>query len=205
MRLGIVSDIHCNAEALRLALARLGPVDELLCAGDAFYEYRFSNEVVELLREHRARYVLGNHETTFLGPPGVRARSAPGVRADSVAYVAAQPLRIETTIGRRRLVMVHGSPFEPYNQYVFPGSPELARLAALDADYVILGHTHAQMVERVGRTLVINPGSTGEARDHANGRRLSCALLDTSSGEVLLDNFVVGDAPVPDFVLATPR
>lgn len=204
MRLGIVSDIHCNADALRLALVRMGSVDELLCAGDAFYEYRFSNEVAELLRERKARYVLGNHEATFLGPLGVRARSAASVRADALAYVASQPMRIETKIRGRRLLMVHGSPFEPYDTYVFPGSRELRRLAEIEADYVILGHTHAQMVERVGRTLVINPGSAGEARDHANGRRLSYAVLDTASGEVLLDNFMVGDAPRPDFVVATP-
>ena len=54
MRLGIVSDIHCNIDALKLALERMGRVDELLCAGDAFYEYRFSNEVIELLRSFAA-------------------------------------------------------------------------------------------------------------------------------------------------------
>ena len=45
MRLGIVSDIHCNADALSLALERMGDVDELLCAGDAVFEYRFSFSV----------------------------------------------------------------------------------------------------------------------------------------------------------------
>ena len=95
--------------------------------------------------------------------------------------------------------MVHATPFEPYQAYVFPGSPELQRLAKFEADYVILGHTHTQMVERVGRALVINPGSGGDARDLANGRRLSYAVLDTSSGEVLFDNFLPGDAPIASF------
>jgi predicted phosphodiesterase len=98
--------------------------------------------------------------------------------------------------------MVHASPLEPFTQYVYPKSPELARLSEVDADYVVLGHTHTQMVERAGRALVINPGSTGEARDHSNGRRLSYAVLDTASGEVLIDNFVVGDGAVPDFMPA---
>ena len=53
MRIGIVSDIHCNHEALRIALDRMGDVDELLCAGDAVYQFRFSNEVMQLLREAR--------------------------------------------------------------------------------------------------------------------------------------------------------
>ena len=201
MRLGIVSDIHCNAAALELAIARMGHVDELLCAGDAFYEYRFSNEVIGLLQTYGARYVLGNHENVLLDPRGVRAREAPTVEQDKVAWVAEQPLSIEVDVGGgKKLLMVHASPLEPYTQYVFPKSPELARLAQVDADYVILGHTHTQMVERVGRALVINPGSTGEARDHSNGRRLSYAVLDTVSGEVLVDNFLVGDAAEPAFV-----
>jgi putative phosphoesterase len=199
VRLGIVSDVHCNADALRLALDRMGDVDELLCAGDSIYEYRFSNEVIELLRERRARYVLGNHESVFLGPQGARARGAANVRHDLVEYVASQPLSYDVDVGGKRLVMVHATPFEPYQAYVFPGSPELQRLAGFEADYVILGHTHTQMTERVGRALVLNPGSGGDARDLANGRRLSYAVLDTSSGEVLFDNFLPGDPPQPDF------
>jgi putative phosphoesterase len=203
VRLGIVSDIHCNVDALKLAIERMGDVDELLCAGDAFYEYRFSNEVVEILKQSGARYVLGNHENVLLDARGVRAREAPSVKPENVAWVAAQPWSTEVDVGGKRLVMVHASPLEPKTQYVWPGSPELKRLSEVEADYIILGHTHTQMVERAGRALVINPGSTGEARDHSNGRRLSYAVLDTSSGEVLLDNFVVGDGPTPDFVSFT--
>ncbi|HLG12109.1 MAG TPA: metallophosphoesterase family protein [Dehalococcoidia bacterium] len=199
MRIGIVSDVHCNADALRLAFERMGAVDELLCAGDSIYEYRFSNDVIELLRERGARYVLGNHESVFLGPQGARARAAANVRHDLVEYMASQPLSIEVDVGGKRLVMVHATPFEPYQAYVFPGSPELQRLAGFEADYVILGHTHTQMAERVGRALVINPGSGGDARDLANGRRFSYAVLDTSSGEVLFDNFLPGDPPTPAF------
>jgi putative phosphoesterase len=203
VRLGIVSDVHCNIDALRLALERMGAVDELLCAGDAFYEYRFSNEVVELLQERGARYVLGNHEAVLLAPLGVRAREAPSVRHNNVRWVAEQPKSIEVEVGGgKRLLMVHASPLEPYTQYVWPNSPELKRLAEIEADYIVLGHTHAQMAERAGRVLVINPGSTGEARDHSNGRRFSYAVLDTASGELQFDNFSLGDPPVASFVTA---
>jgi len=200
MRLGIVSDIHCNIDALKLALERMGSIDELLCAGDAFYEYRFSNEVIELLRERGAKYVLGNHENVLLGASGVRAREAATVRQENVDWVREQPWSIEVDVGGKRLVMVHASPLEPFTQYVYPNSPELRRLSQIEADYVILGHTHTQMAERVGRALVINPGSTGEARDIANGRRLSYAVLDTMSDELLFDNFVPGDGATPEFV-----
>ncbi len=189
MRIGIVSDIHCNHEALRIALDRMGAVDELLCAGDAVYQFRFSNEVIELLRERGARYVLGNHEDVLLSDWGERARSLPSVRGAELTYMAAQPHRIDTTVGGKSLVMVHGSPFDPHNEYIYPNSPSLSRLAELDADYVVLGHSHYQMAERIGRTLIINPGSAGEARDGRNGFLLSYAILDTASGEVTFDNY----------------
>jgi predicted phosphodiesterase len=147
------------------------------------------------LRERTARYVLGNHETVLLGPLGVRARSAPSVRADALAYMQGLPMQLDVQVNGKRLLMVHASPFEPYDQYLYPGTHQLQRLADVDADYVVLGHTHAQLAQRIGRALVINPGSAGDARDHANGRRLSYAVLDTGSDEILFDNFAPGDAP----------
>lgn len=189
MRLGIISDIHCNHEALNIALERMGAVDELLCAGDAVYQFRFSNEVIQILRARDARYVLGNHEATLLGKWGERARSAEWVRAEALAYMAEQPHRIETVIDGKRLLMVHGSPFDPPYEYLYPNSATLSRVAAIDADYVVLGHTHYQMAERIGRALVINPGSAGEARDARNRFQLSYAVLDTANDEVVFENF----------------
>jgi putative phosphoesterase len=190
MRIGIVSDVHCNHEALRIALDRMGEVDELLCAGDSVYQFRFSNEVIEILRERAARYIQGNHEEVLLGQWGERARSAKWVRADDLAYMAEQPSQLTTTLPNgKTLVMVQGSPWEPHNEYIYPNSRAISRLGEIDADYVVLGHTHYQMAERVGRVLVINPGSAGEARDARNSFRLSYAVLDTDSGDVSFDDF----------------
>jgi putative phosphoesterase len=189
MRIGIIADLHCNHEALRIALDRMGEVDELLCAGDAVYQFRFSNEVMQMLRERGARYILGNHEHVLLGKWGEHARSAAWVDDRELAYMGAQMHQLETTIDGKRLVMVHGSPFEPHNEYIYPNSRSLSRFAEIDADYIVLGHTHYQMAERVGRALVINPGSAGEARDPRNAFKLSYAVLDTSSGEVTFDDF----------------
>ena len=54
---------------------------------------------------------------------------------------------------------------------------------------MLYGHTHRQVVRRVGRVLVVNPGSAGEARDPCNGRQLSCAVLDTVTEEVVVRDF----------------
>ena len=80
MKLGIVSDVHCNADGLRLAIEHMGPVDELLCAGDIVYQYRFGNEMIEVPREHGARNVLGNHDLTPAERGGSSALRANGAR-----------------------------------------------------------------------------------------------------------------------------
>jgi len=79
--------------------------------------------------------------------------------------------------------MVHSTPWEPRGEYVFPHSGKLARFAEAEADFVLYGHTHAQVARQVGRVLVINPGSAGDARDQTNDRQLSCAVLDTATHE----------------------
>jgi putative phosphoesterase len=189
MRLGIVSDIHCNARGLMRAIELIGDVDELICLGDSIYEYRFSNEVVQLLRERKAQVIVGNHEEYFFGPQGVRARARAGIDPDLADWLLAQPHRRELKTGGKTLLLVHSTPWEPRGAYVHPGSGEMERFGEADADFVLYGHTHQQVVRRVGRVLVVNPGSAGEARDPRNGGQLSCAVLDTASEEVELIDF----------------
>jgi putative phosphoesterase len=189
VRLGIFSDVHCNLAGLQRALALMADVDELLCLDDSIFEYRFSNEVIALLRERDARVILGNHEEGFLGPQGERARAQPWIDRAHLAWLAAQPHRLELERGGLRLLMVHSTPWEPRGAYVHPESAQLDRFGAVDADVVMFGHTHHQLVRRVGRVLVVNPGSAGDARDHRNGRQLSCAVLDTATCAVAVIDY----------------
>jgi putative phosphoesterase len=189
VRLGIVSDIHSNAAGLQQALDLMGEVDELLCLGDCIFEYRFSNEVVALLRQRGALVIQGNHEEVFFSPAGVRARERDGLDPSLMEFLAGQPSRRLLQFGNKTVLMVHSTPWEPRGEYVFPHSARLARFAEAEADFVLYGHTHAQVVRQVGRVLVINPGSAGDARDHSNDRQLSCAVLDTSTHDVRMIDY----------------
>lgn len=187
MKLGIVSDIHCNACGLIQGLSLMGDVDELICLGDSIYEFRFSKDVVRILRDRGAQVILGNHEECFFGPLGARARA--GVDRELADWLLAQPHRRKLEIGGKSVLLVHSTPWEPRGTYVHPESSLLARFGEAEADIVLYGHTHQQLVRRVGRVLVINPGSAGEPRDPRNGGQLSCAVLDTASEEVRLIDF----------------
>jgi putative phosphoesterase len=189
LKIGIVSDVHCNAAGLLRALDILRDADELICLGDSIYEYRFSNDVIRLLRDRGAHTILGNHEEGFLGPQGSRARQAEWIEPSLLKWLAERPKRLQLTIGGKKLLVVHSTPWEPRGAYVYPHSSLLARFGEADADFVLYGHTHHQLTRRIGTVLVINPGSTGEARDSSNQRQLSCAILDTVTEEVLVSNF----------------
>jgi putative phosphoesterase len=189
MRIGIVSDLHCNAVGLAAAIEHMGEVDELWCAGDIVNQSAFSNEIVEILRDRAARCVLGNHDTMLLSAQGERARSAAHVRPELLAYLAGLPHAVELEVDGKRLLMTHATPFAPHSEYVWPHSRELQRMADVDADYLILGHTHEPMAVQVGPVLVVNPGSTGQPVNSGDGPRLAYATLDVASGEVCLERF----------------
>jgi len=189
LKIGIVSDLHCNHRGLLQALSILGDVDELICLGDSIWEYRFSNEVLRTLKDRGAHTILGNHEEGFLGPHGARARQPDWIDRSLLQWLAERPHRLELQIGGKRLLVVHSTPWEPRGTYVYPHSGVLERFAEAEADFVLYGHTHHQLARRIGKVMVINPGSAGDARDIGNGRQLSCALLDTVSEEVVLTDF----------------
>jgi predicted phosphodiesterase len=44
-------------------------------------------------------------------------------------------------------------------------------------------------VKKINGTLVVNPGSTGDARDMTNGRRLSYAIINTNPVDAHIIDF----------------
>ena len=189
MLVGVVSDIHCNLTAFDAAIDAMdGRVGQILVAGDVVYEYRLSNEVVERIRELDVPYVLGNHEMVLLSPAGAAARARPGVRESNLEFLATVPTRVELEFGSRRLTMVHGSPWAPYNDYLYESSPAWSRCEQeFIADFLVVGHTHVPMAARKGRTLVVNPGSVSEPRGPDPARRGSYAVIDTDANEAWIE------------------
>lgn len=65
--------------------------------------------------------------------------------------------RLDLELGGLRVHVSHGHEL---------GRPGPAKVAAAhpDADVCVYGHTHRQLIERVGKTLVVNPGAAGPRR-----------------------------------------
>lgn len=182
MRIGVVSDIHCNARALEHAIALMEPIDCLFALGDVIDEFQFSEPVVALLRERDALVIRGNHEHVFFNGHGAEARVSRVGDTALTNWLATRPSRVELNLLGRRLLLVHATPWPSSFDYVPPNSTAFSRFAEIDADIVLYGHTHQPVVRQVGSTLVINPGSVGVGRPNENGFVQSCALLDLATG-----------------------
>jgi putative phosphoesterase len=197
VRIGIVSDIHCNSQALRRAIDLMGEVDELVCLGDSISEYRFSNEVVQVLRERRFTAIQGNHEQMFFSPAGARARSAAWIDRELMSWLSLLPRQRVLEREGREILLVHSTSWPPGGQYVCAHDRDFGRFAESGADVVLYGHTHQPVVQRVGATLVINPGSTGEARPGDCALTMSCAVLDVPSLEARIIDFSLPQRGAP--------
>jgi putative phosphoesterase len=184
MKLGIVSDMHATPTALRRALDDMPSVDRVLCAGDAISEYRFCAETVEILQQVQALCIQGNHEMVLFGGrnPQYLKKCQNEFAPELLNLLASAPTSLTLDAAGARLLMVHGSPWRPFNEYVFPGSGQLARFAHLPYDFVVLGHTHIPMVHHANGVTVINPGSCSQPRDQEPGG--SYAILDTETRAV---------------------
>jgi putative phosphoesterase len=187
VKIGLFSDIHCSLPGLERALSLLEDCDELFCAGDIVYQYRFSNDVIDRLRSRGVHSILGNHDKIVLYSPNHPLRSSPTVGPAQISYLGGLPNNLSVTAGATRLHMYHGSPWDDdkgtVTPYLYPkDATQMARLAELPADVVVLGHTHVPFAHRVDGVLVVNPGSCSESRDGTSV--LSCAMLDTETLEV---------------------
>lgn len=193
MKIGFISDIHANAPALRVVLDGLADrdVDRILCAGDVVGYYPFPNEVISLLQEHNVRSIVGNHDAAVLDENPSRfsinaKRAADWTRRqltpENNAFLESLPLTIKETIDGRDIYMVHGSPDDPLNEYIWDDDVDERALGFWFDDrpeLVIFGHTHRPFVKEITSTMVLNPGSVGQPRD--KNPRSSFAVVDLHS------------------------
>lgn len=190
MRVLVVSDIHGNYAALR-AVAEAESADHVLCLGDVVDYGPRPAETVRWIRERADATVRGNHDTAVaLGVPCRSAQpfrrlseesrklTVPLLSEEERRFLADLPLRRSIALGGVQIEMLHAAPDDPLYHYL--PATELAAweraVEHIDADVILVGHTHVPAVLRFGQKLVVNPGSVGLQRD--GDARASYAILD---------------------------
>jgi len=178
MIIGIIADIHGNLPALTATLAEMPQTDSLLLAGDIAGRAHELVDILSIIDGRRITFVQGNHEEAVInyyslygGDPAL---------SSAIKRIKETPYRRDLVIDGKKVLLAHGSPANPKNEYIYPEYPYFDAFADLGFDYIILGHTHVPMVIYARNVTVINPGSVGEPEAH--NPHPSYCLLDTRTG-----------------------
>jgi putative phosphoesterase len=179
VRLGLIADIHGNLPALERVLAELEreQVDQIVCLGDVAVGPQ-PVQTLERVQALGCPTVMGNWDACLLGAePHVDGEMAE-MLVDVCTWSAAQisPAQQEFVRGFKntlefrleddlKLLAFHGSP-RSVDDEIFAATPDSeleSMLAGHEADVYAGGHTHFQMLRRLGELLVVNVGSVGQS------------------------------------------
>lgn len=181
MRIGLIADIHGNLIALDAVLTALAAdgVEEIVCLGDVAATGPQPAETVARLRATGCPVVMGNADAWLLDPPAERSTDATWRRFEEIDAWGADQLSVddltdlesfqptvEIPLGDAgTLLCCHGSPRSFDDQITATASDAdldvfLAGIPPSTA-IVAAGHTHAQLLRRHRRLLLLNPGSVG--------------------------------------------
>jgi predicted phosphodiesterase len=178
VRLGLIADIHGNLPALDAVLAELGRegVDRVVCLGDISIGPQ-PVETLERVRSLDCPMILGNWDAWLVeGMPELANGHLGEVLGDLCAWAGerlsseqrdlllgfAPALELDLPDGEQ-LLAFHGSP-RSFEDAIFATTPDDELEEMLDGRQALVhvgGHTHFQLVRRLGESVVVNPGSIG--------------------------------------------
>ncbi len=215
----IISDIHSNLEALRKVLADIDRrgIETIYCLGDIIGYGPDPCACLDVVAERVVFSLCGNHDhAVFYEPTNFN------VGAERACYWTRSVLEVDRDVEARNkrwrflgslmprqelngMLMVHGSPRKPINEYLFPDdvytNPHklLANFERFDQMTCFCGHTHIPGVfvddpyfeppDELGESnryvlgdekVIINVGSVGQPRD----RDPRAAYVIIADGEV---------------------
>lgn len=188
MEVAVIADIHSNLPALERVLREVRDMPKF-CCGDLVGYNPFPNEVIDLVRREKIVSILGNHDhavltddTSWFNPTARRAVewTKKELSSENLDFLKNLP-----RVYDNELYMIHGSPKNPLEEYVYEDDPEYVFRDFFNYtknDILVLGHTHVPFIRRIDERLVFNPGSVGQPRDFDS--RASYAILDTKTKEL---------------------
>lgn len=204
MRQALISDIHANLEALTSVMADIAGqrVDRIICLGDIVGYGPNPSQCLDIVMEKCKLTILGNHDQAALfdpdgfNPMALRAiywtrdeldRGPGGASAINRRWDFLSELPKFNKDGN--ILLVHGSPRDPTDEYVFPEAIyDQQRMRVLFDRVTWLsfqGHTHMPGVfttaaefitpedcnytfHLTDEKVMINVGSVGQPRDEDN-------------------------------------
>lgn len=194
MKIGVMSDIHANSEALSEVLIdkEKQSVDKIICTGDLVGYGPYPNEVVDVFIDQKISSTLGNHDVaTFdmelLNDLGGMAHESIMLTLDILGKDEKNFLRqLQKSIDYRNFHFVHASPPDNVRGYITRKSVEEIKYLfnQFNSNICFIGHTHllakyyldgnelkyesigeGKIILDLEKKYIINVGSVGQPRD----------------------------------------
>lgn len=176
-RIGVIADVHGNLPALEAVLAELEreELDGIVCLGDVAVGPQPA-EVLARVRALGCPVVKGNWDDWFCEgiPPAddeigqklveIGEFWAAQLSDDELAVLRDFPTTVELDLGDGETALCfHGSPSsnEVGIYSVIPDETLEQILGDVRERVLLCGHTHLQMLRRLERALIVNPGAVG--------------------------------------------
>lgn len=166
-KVGLIGDVHATVAPLKDALSifQQKDVEIIICVGDIAGYGNELNQTIELLINSESQIILGNHDIWYVSSHFAEEEK----RVEE--FLKKLPSVLDLTIEGKHLYAVHASPPDSnmkgiklldVNGNIIQNEIErwTSHLERYEYDVLIVGHTHQVFAEKLGRTLVINPGST---------------------------------------------
>jgi len=187
-KIGILSDIHGNYEALKKVLqsAKSKKINEFIFCGDLVGYYYEPKKCLNILSKYEVTFIKGNHEIMMknflkkkIKKDKILSKYGNGL-FEAIKKLSNQEIKFLTGLRNTRSLKInnkiinisHGSPWSP-NSYLYKDTPDkiYKKFKNLKEDIFILGNTHRQMKLNKFKKIILNPGSVGQPRDK---RGLAC-------------------------------
>jgi putative phosphoesterase len=180
----IFSDLHSNPDNLDLDYIR--KFNKVIFAGDLFGYLILQTEILDFFSEENIDYILGNHDLYFLRTVneslfdrffsnyqammlqddeyqeryGTLTETAEILASYDLDQFYNAHLTKRLQIDGLSMLVCHGSPMIPFNEYLYPDSNKFDYIFdQYDFDILVLGHTHIPFIKNQGNRYIINPGS----------------------------------------------
>ncbi|HQV00322.1 MAG: metallophosphoesterase family protein [Bacteroidia bacterium] len=193
MIFGFLSDAHSHTESFFKGYRYLQTLcDKIFYLGDFVGYFPVSNQVIDAIRTDGIVSVIGNHDAMLLGYLPINperdkiyqlAKTRNAISKINYDYLNSLPTSIEINSGNEKLLLMHGSPFDHLNGYIYPNS-DLNPFTALAPDVFFMGHTHRPFYSKEQNKLIVNVGSVGFSR--IAGNIINVVLYDTVSHAVTI-------------------
>ena len=167
MPVATLYDVHGNLRALEAVLAEIPEDATIVVGGDVVAGGEQPAETLERLRAlgERVTWLRGNADRELhpgeegIAPPEVLEQTRSRLTEEQIAFLYALPPSVQID----RVLYVHASPRNDVDVFTerTPEERVAPLFANVDADVVVVGHTHTQFERTIAGKRVVNSGSVG--------------------------------------------